>query len=189
MKPQMLLFPWIELLVCWAAWLYPFVLRAPHNQKRPSITVAGPTHLGLLLECIAIALALNIRMPDSSPRPLARVVASLVCAVPGIILGWSAVTHLGRQFRIRAGLYEDHELVRTGPYAVVRHPIYASLLAMLLCTLLLLTPWPWALVSIAIFVTGTEIRVHTEDRLLESRFGEAFHEYRRQVPAYVPFVR
>jgi protein-S-isoprenylcysteine O-methyltransferase Ste14 len=45
-------------------------------------------------------------------------------------------------------LYADHQLVRTGPYAVVRHPIYASLLAMLLATVVLLTPWlrapsPW----------------------------------------------
>ena len=183
----MLLFVWIELLVWWAAWAYPFILRAPHRQKRPSITVAGPTRLGLLLECAAIAIALNIRMPGA-PGP-ARILASMVCGPIGVVLAWTAVTHLGKQFRIHAGLYEDHELVRTGPYAVVRHPIYASLLAMLLCTLLLLTPWPWALVSLAIFVAGTEIRVHSEERLLASRFGEAFHDYRRQVPAYVPFVR
>ncbi len=186
---QMPLFRWIGLLVWWAAWAYPFILRAPHRQRRPSITVAGPTRVGLLLECAAIAMALNIRLPDNAPVGLARLIASLICAPIGVVLAWTAVTHLGRQFRIQAGLYEDHELVRTGPYAVVRHPIYASLLAMLLCTLLLLTPWPWALVSLAVFVAGTEIRVHTEDHLLESRFGEAFRDYRRRVPAYVPFVR
>ena len=185
----MLLLPWIELLVLWSAWLYPFILRAPHGQKRASITAAGPTRVGLALECLAIALALNVRMPANSPPGLPRVAASLVSGALGIVLAWKAVRHLGRQFRIQAGLYVDHELVRTGPYAVVRHPIYASLLAMLLCTLLLLTPWPWALVSVAIFVTGTEVRVHTEDRLLESRFGQAFRDYRRRVPAYVPFVR
>jgi protein-S-isoprenylcysteine O-methyltransferase Ste14 len=185
----MLLFAWIELLVLWAAWLYPFLLRAPHNQKRASITMTGPTLVGLALECLAIAMALNIRLPANAPPGMPRMAASLVCGVLGIVLGWTAVTHLGRQFRIQAGLYEDHELVRTGPYAVVRHPIYASLLAMLLCTLLLLTPWPWALVAVAIFVAGTEVRVRTEDRLLESRFGDAFRDYRHRVPAYVPFVR
>ena len=185
----MLLFTWIELLVCWAAWAYPFILRAPHHQKRASITVAGPTRAGLALECLAIAMALNIRLPASASPDVPRIAASLICATLGILLGWTAVPHLGRQFRIQAGLYEDHELVRTGPYAVVRHPIYASLLSMLLCTALLLTPWVWAVVSVAVFIAGTEIRVHTEDRLLESRFGEAFRDYRRRVPAYVPFVR
>jgi protein-S-isoprenylcysteine O-methyltransferase Ste14 len=143
----------------------------------------------MALECLAIAMALNIRLPADSPASLPRVIASMICGPLGAILSWTAVTHLGKQFRVHAGLYVDHELVRTGPYAVVRHPIYASLLAMLLCTLLLLTPWPWALASLALFLAGTEVRVHTEDGLLESRFGEAFREYRRRVPAYVPFVR
>lgn len=185
----MLLPIWIELLALWALWFYPFLLRAPHVQKRASITVAGPTRVGLLLECTAIALALSLRLPDNAPAGLPRLAASLVCGVTGAILSWTAVTHLGRQFRIHAGLYVDHELVRTGPYAVVRHPIYASLLAMLLATQLAITRWPWMLVSLAIFVTGTEIRVHSEDGLLESRFGNAFREYRRRVPAYLPFVR
>ena len=79
--------------------------------------------------------------------------------------------------------------MRTGPYALVRHPIYTSMLAMLLVTLLVLTPWPWAVVALAVFVGGTEIRVHTEDKLLESRFGEEFRRYRSSVRAYVPFVR
>jgi protein-S-isoprenylcysteine O-methyltransferase Ste14 len=47
----------------------------------------------------------------------------------------------------------------------------------------------WALVCLALFVAGTEIRVHTEDGLLASRFGERFFEYRERVRAYVPFVR
>ena len=62
--------------------------------------------------------------------------------------------HLGRQFRVRAGLYVDHQLVRTGPYSVVRHPIYSSVLAMLLGTALLFTTWPWALAALALFVVG-----------------------------------
>jgi protein-S-isoprenylcysteine O-methyltransferase Ste14 len=109
--------------------------------------------------------------------------------VAAAVTSWNAVIHLGRQFRIHAGLYEDHELVRTGPYAIVRHPIYASLLSMLLCTLLIMTPWEWVALPLALFVAGTEIRVHSEDALLESRFGDDFRNYRRQVRAYVPFVR
>ena len=92
------------------------------------------------------------------------------------VLSWTAVQHLGRQFRINAGLYEDHVLITTGPYGIVRHPIYASLLAMLLSTLSLLTPLSWALISLALFVAGTEIRVATEDELLHTRFGLAFEE-------------
>src|SRR5208283_2939541 len=108
-------------------------------------------------------------------------VLGMAIAIPPVLMAWNAVVHLGKQFRIHAGLYEDHELVRTGPYAIVRHPIYASLLAMLLCTLLILTPWEWVALPLALFIVGTEIRVRSEDALLESRFGDEFRNYRQQV--------
>lgn len=177
------------LAVCWLVWLYPFVFRAPHNQKRPSITLATPTRIGLLLECTAILISFVVRIPlDQWPGPV-RLSGSLILGVLAPILSWTAVHHLGRQFRVNAGLYEDHQLVRSGPYAIVRHPIYSSLLAMLGSTLFLATPWEWAVVLLALFIAGTEIRVHAEDNLLRSRFGDAFIEYQRQTPAYIPFVR
>jgi protein-S-isoprenylcysteine O-methyltransferase Ste14 len=186
---SMRLFSWVELLVWWGLWAYPFIFRAPHKQKRESITVATPTRIGLLLECLAIFLAFVFRTPPGNPPASWRIAASVICGTIAVVLAWTSVTHLGRQFRVHAGLYHDHELVRTGPYATVRHPIYASLLAMLLCTLLLLTPWLWFAVSLALFICGTEIRVYSEEMLLASRFGKQFEAYRKAVPAYVPFVR
>jgi protein-S-isoprenylcysteine O-methyltransferase Ste14 len=185
----MRLFSYVELTVFWLAWAYPFIFRAPHVQKRASITVVAPTRIGLLLECIAIVIAFVFRMPPGHSPGVWRIAASMICGAMAAVLGCTAVTHLGRQFRFHAGLYHDHALVRTGPYALVRHPIYASLLAILLCTLLLLTPWQWMPISLAVFICGTEIRVHSEERLLASRFGEQFEAYRRGVPAYIPFVR
>lgn len=179
---------WVE-LAFWSAWLYPFIFRAPHKQRRESITVAGPTRIGLLLECTAILLAFVFRMPSNYPASVWRMAASAVCGAIAVALAWTSVTHLGRQFRIHAGLYHDHALVKTGPYAIVRHPIYASLLAALLCTLLLLTPWQWIAISLALFICGTEIRVRSEEQLLASRFGAEFESYRKAVPAYIPFVR
>jgi protein-S-isoprenylcysteine O-methyltransferase Ste14 len=185
----MLLIAWVALMVCWFAWLYPFLFRAPHNQKRPSITLVAPTRAGLLLEGIAIFIAFACRLPVDTPPGLLRIAGSMILGPLAGLLSWGAVQHLGAQFRVNAGLYEDHRLVRTGPYAVVRHPIYSSLLAILGSTLFLLTPWQWAVLSLAIFVAGTEIRVHAEDNLLASRFGSEFAEYKRRVAAYVPFVR
>jgi protein-S-isoprenylcysteine O-methyltransferase Ste14 len=180
---------WIVLTTCWCAWAYPFIFRAPHNQKRPSITLTAPTRAGLLLESLAIFIAFACRPASAEPPGALRLVACVLLGATAGILSWTSVTHLGRQFRVNAGLYQDHQLVRTGPYAIVRHPIYSSLFAILLSTICVLTRWNWAIGSIALFVAGTEIRVHAEDRLLASRFGEAFASYQSQVPAYVPFLR
>jgi protein-S-isoprenylcysteine O-methyltransferase Ste14 len=185
----MIMLGWIVLLVSWIVWWYPFIFLAPHNQKRPSITAIGATRVGLFLECLGIFVAFACRLPSNSPPEWWRVAGAIVSGAAAVVLSFSAVRHLGRQFRVHAGLYEDHELVTSGPYAIVRHPIYTSLLAMLGCTLLVLTPWQCAAIALVLFIAGTEIRVHTEDGLLASRFGERFFEYRKRVRAYVPFVR
>lgn len=180
---------WPILVTCWFAWMYPFVFRAPHRQNRQSITVAAPTRIGLLLESIGIGMAFVFHLPLDSDPGLFREVLAILIGPASCYMAWQAVKHLGRQFRVHAGLYHDHELVRTGPYRIVRHPIYSSLFGMLICSILLLTEWKWALISIVFFVAGTEIRVHSEDSLLESRFGEEFRAWKKQVPAYIPFLR
>src|SRR5271166_982112 len=104
-------------------------------------------------------------------------------------LAWMASRHLGRQWRFEAALNEGHELIQTGPYRWVRHPIYASMLGMLLATGTAWTWWPVFVAALVIFVAGTEIRVRAEDRLLAERFQATFLDYRSRVRAYIPFIR
>ena len=105
------------------------------------------------------------------------------------ILVWSAVFRLGRQWRFDAALVPDHELVRTGVYGLVRHPIYTSFFCFFLATGLLVAP-NWVLtIATVLFVIGTEIRVRVEDGLLASQFGAQFRDYKGKVPAYLPFVK
>lgn len=179
----------ILLMVAWVVWIYPFLFRAPHKQDRPSVTRKGATTIGLLLETAGILLAFVFERPADATEPWWQLGAAIVLCAVSCALAWGAVKHLGKQFRVNAGLYVDHELVCTGPYAVVRHPVYAGLLGMLLATIVLVTQWQWAILSLVLFIAGTEIRVHTEDGLLRSRFPDAFEAYRRRVPAYLPFVR
>ena len=100
-----------------------------------------------------------------------------------------AVVQLGKQWGIQAGLYSDHELVRTGPYRVVRHPIYVALLGILIGTGLAVSWRPIVILAGALFIAGMEIRTRAEDALLADRFGEAFEKYRATVAAYIPFLR
>jgi protein-S-isoprenylcysteine O-methyltransferase Ste14 len=143
----------------------------------------------MTLQGAAIFVAWAIRYPHGDNPDTPRVLLSMALAPCAAILAWSAVQHLGSQFRVSAGVFVDHELVRTGPYRVVRHPIYASLLLLLLSTLLLLTPWPWFGISLALYLAGAEIRIRAEDRLLACHFGEDFAKYRKEVRAYIPFLR
>jgi len=178
----------LELLAMWVLWLYPFARKRFTGPKRQSEVMAHSGNWGLALESAGIFFAW-LWLPNTSVPGPARIIASMVLAPVGTVFGWLAVRHLGKQLRILAGLYADHELIRTGPYAVVRHPVYASLFLMMLATGLLFARWPLLLLSIALYIAGTEIRIHAEEGLLRTRFGEHFEDYRRKVPAYLPFVR
>ena len=63
------------------------------------------------------------------------------------------------------------------------------MLCMLLGTGTLLAPWFLFLPAIVLFLVGIEIRVRVEDGLLAGRFGDRFDAYRRQVAAYIPYIR
>lgn len=178
----------LELVLMWIVWLYPFLRKRLTGPKRESNVMAHSANWGLALESAGIFCAWSWLPNTPVPGP-ARAICSMVLAPVATVFGWMAVKHLGKQLRIFAGLYADHELIRTGPYAVVRHPVYASLFLMMLATGLLFARWPMLLASIVLYIAGTEIRIHAEEGLLRARFGEEFEEYRRKVPAYLPFVR
>jgi protein-S-isoprenylcysteine O-methyltransferase Ste14 len=179
----------IELFGIWLIWAWPYLFRAPKVQARKSITVAVPSRIGLLLQAFGLFAVWWFRAPGGLRVSVPAMLAALILGALANVLMWSAIPNLGRQFRIHAGLYEDHELVRSGPYAVVRHPIYASVVALTLATGILISPWQWIAVGTALCIAGSEIRIYTEDRLLESRFGDQFRKYQKKVSAYLPFVR
>jgi protein-S-isoprenylcysteine O-methyltransferase Ste14 len=176
---------WVELTLCWPLWVYPFFVRSRVKRKDSSAITAPAARWGIGVQAIGFFMA---SLRSASPKVPALIVAFFL----GLCSAWMvrrAVKHLGKQWRIQAGLYSDHELVRTGPYMVVRHPIYLSMFGMLLMNGLLLAWWPILMVAAAIFLAGTEVRVRSEDALLASRFGEVFLNYQASVPAYIPFIR
>ena len=118
---------------------------------------------------------------------LVGVIAVVIAAV-SVWLVVAAVRALGRQWAVRARLVEGHKLITSGPYGLVRNPIYSGMTGMLLATGLVLTRWPEFLIAIAIFVTGTLIRVHSEESLLREAFGAEFESYTHRVPALIPGV-
>jgi protein-S-isoprenylcysteine O-methyltransferase Ste14 len=178
----------IELLALWVVWLYPFLRRRFSGPKRESNVLAPHGNWGLLLESLGIFFAW-FRVPGTPAPPEACMAASMILAPLSTVFAWAAVRHLGKQLRIFAGLYPDHELIRTGPYRIVRHPVYLSLFLMMLATGLLFAKWPFLLLAIALYIAGTEIRIHAEEGLLYARFQAEFEDYRSSVPAYIPFLR
>jgi protein-S-isoprenylcysteine O-methyltransferase Ste14 len=185
MNPQYAL---IVLLAGWVVWVASFVRARKLKTTEPAKIVDRRARWGIALAGIGYGLLMQGRWWERDLTlwrlPFAVVFLALAC-----VLAWTGTRALGRHWRIDAGLSADHELIMSGPYRMVRHPIYASMLFMFLGMGTLMTPPLLFAIATVFFLVGTEIRVHVEESLLASRFGDTFVDYKRRVPAYIPFVR
>ena len=170
----------------WLLWATPFVRAKRHTG--PAKVLDRRARWGILLVALGYSLLLQGKYWER-PLPLWRLGISTCFLLLAALLSWTGTRALGRQWRIDAGLSSDHELVTCGPYRVVRHPIYTSMLCLFLGIGVAVSPPLLLTVAAILFVAGTEIRVRLEERLLASHFGGTFTEYRRRVPAYIPFLR
>jgi protein-S-isoprenylcysteine O-methyltransferase Ste14 len=88
----------------------------------------------------------------------------------------------------RAVIFEDHELITGGPYALLRHPDYSAILALWLGAGLGTLNGP-LLLFFPLFLLGTWMEARVEERLLESQFGESYRTYARGRCRFIPRFR
>jgi protein-S-isoprenylcysteine O-methyltransferase Ste14 len=179
----------IELLLCWLAWSSAFIQPRKVAKEQKKAVRAPASRWGIFLVMLAFACSWTYVKPRGFEKPAAELIASMILAPLAVWLVYAATRHLGKQWRYEAALSEDHNLITTGPYRRLRHPIYASMLGMLVATLLAWTWWPMLIASLVFFVAGTEIRVRAEERLLADRFQAEYAAYRKRTWAYIPLLR
>ena len=115
--------------------------------------------------------------------------ATVTLAFGSAMLGMLAVRELGKQWSLTARVLDAHELVQSGPFAHVRHPIYSALLGLLLATgLALSTAW-LTLLAAAVYLIGTYSRALREEALLRAHFGAAYEAYAARVPRLLPWKK
>lgn len=106
----------------------------------------------------------------------------------GFAFCWWARLHLGRLWSAYVTLKEGHRVVDTGPYALVRHPIYSGLMLSAL-GLALLRATPLAFLGWALFSLGFAMTARIEERFLRQQLGEeAYGAYSRRVGMLVPKI-
>jgi protein-S-isoprenylcysteine O-methyltransferase Ste14 len=148
------------------------------------------SRLGIIFQAVGIGLVgfgpTKPTLPPLGPAAIAGSLAVVLLMTGAIGLFAASSSALGRNWSVVARTRTDHELVRQGPYAYVRHPIYLGMLLFLLSLAVALGHWLQLLAAIPVFLIGTTIRTRIEDRLLEAQFGIEFRDYARTTPAIIP---
>jgi protein-S-isoprenylcysteine O-methyltransferase Ste14 len=99
---------------------------------------------------------------------------------------WSR-RHLGRNWSTKVRIAEEHELVRSGPYRFVRHPIYTAMLGMSLGTTIVSGEYHSLLGSLIVAIAYWR-KIRIEETALGGAFGAEYDEYRRKSWALVPLI-
>jgi protein-S-isoprenylcysteine O-methyltransferase Ste14 len=181
---------WRFIGVCWLAWLALWLGMA-FFQKR---TVERPERAwslgsGIVLVVVFLLFRLGTHAPTRPAYGVSPLLGGLCAGV--VVAGlaftaWARFT-LGGNWSGAIVLKEDHELVKSGPYAYVRHPIYTGLLTMLLATVVVYArPIGFAAFALAFVALWGKLR--REERLMTSHFPDEYPAYRARTKSLIPFV-
>ncbi len=99
---------------------------------------------------------------------------------------WARV-HLGRNWSSMPAIRVDHKLIRTGPYSIVRHPIYTGILFAIAGTAIIIGE-PLGLIAFFLILVVYLWKIRMEEKYLQEEFGEDYAQYKKEVPALIPFL-
>jgi protein-S-isoprenylcysteine O-methyltransferase Ste14 len=173
-----------------AVWLIAW-LRTKRTQERAPLSsrllYAVPVMIGSYLFFNNNATSVWGRARLFPGNPVLDSIAVLVTAL-GIGFAIWARFYLGTNWSSAVSVKVGHELIRTGPYTWVCHPIYSGLLLALVGTALQ-QDRVIALIAVALFWLGFWIKSRMEEEFMRKTFGEQYVEYRKSTGALIPKLR
>ena len=180
---------WIAFLLYWQ------IIKATSTKSKTTqrLEPAASRILRALAFLIVIVLLSITRIPlpwlyrQLWPSDIWSFEVGAAVTVVGLLFAVWARQHLGSNWSRSVTIKQDHELITTGPYAQVRHPIYTGILAGFLGTAIALAQVRGVIGFVLIFlVLWAKLRM--EEKWMRSQFGETYASYAHQTAALVPYL-
>lgn len=176
---------WLIWLVSWLAaalWADPAAKRAGFQAefRYRSVAIAGT--ILLFIPAHGYYGRLRLWIPN-----LAEAWLCVALIAVGLAFAWWARLHLGRLWSGTVTAKAGHHVVDTGPYGLVRHPIYTGLLLAILATMAA-KGTVWGIAGAALLTIGIVIKARLEEEFLRGELGAAYDDYSGRVPMLVPFA-
>ncbi|HEY1724444.1 MAG TPA: isoprenylcysteine carboxylmethyltransferase family protein [Steroidobacteraceae bacterium] len=113
--------------------------------------------------------------------------SGVALVVAGLIFSIWARRTIGRNWSGTVTVKQDHELITSGPYALVRHPIYTGLLLMFIGSAIARGEWR-GVVAVVIVLVALWRKLRLEERFMTETFGDAYRRYREHTAALIPWL-
>jgi len=177
---------WLVWLAFWIVWGF----QTKTTARRESL--GSRLSHGLPLLAAAVLMA-SRRLPIDGlygrflPATTAAAMSGIAVTAIGLAFAIWARLHLGGNWSGTITLKQDHTLVRTGPYRLVRHPIYSGLLLALLGSAIAMGEWR-GLLAVALAWLALLRKASLEERWMRANFGDDYERYASEVPALIPSI-
>ena len=183
----LLLIPWVIFLIYWIIGAF----KTHATRQKESF---ASRYLVVLLEVAGYLLVFN-QATEIGFLGMRFIPRTLTGAVSGVLLTWLGIGlaiwaryHLAEYWSARVTIKEDHQLIRTGPYAHFRHPIYSGLVLATIGTALVIGKWR-CVVGFVLALIGYCIKARKEEEMLTQQFGDAFREHQEHTGFLLPRFR
>jgi protein-S-isoprenylcysteine O-methyltransferase Ste14 len=146
-----------------------------------------PLIVALVVLWLAPRLGVGALTARAIPQSAAVSVIAVILVACGVGFAVWARVHLAGNWSARVTVKQDHQLIRTGPYRYVRHPIYTGMLLALAGTFVFVGT-PLALIAFALITVSFARKLMVEERFMTATFGADYDQYRRETARLIPFV-
>ena len=178
----------------WLSWILYWLWAARHAKPNARLETVGSRLLHAVPLLVAVALLWVDRVPVAFlgarifPATLWPFWIGALLTTLGMLFSVWGRVHLGRNWSAVVTVKENHELIDTGPYALVRHPIYTGLIAAIVGSAVARNDWRGVL---AVLIAGAALwgKLRLEERWMTEQFGSRYVAYARRVPALIPFAK
>ena len=183
--------PETAIAAAWLLWIASWIAAARWADpaaKRPALGTESLYRIATVLGVVLLVDPFE-RLGDARVWRLGAGIGWVLVglALAGLLFTWWARLHLGRLWSSSVTKKADHCVIDTGPYAIVRHPIYTGLFAAIFATALVKGTLS-GIAGALVITFGFWIKARVEERFLSEQLGpEAYDSYRRRVPMLVPF--
>lgn len=179
--------------VAWILFLLYWQIKAINTKPTQRLEPAASRVLRVFIFLIVIVLLSTTRIPlrwlylGLWPVGLWPFWLGAAVTIAGLLFAVWAREHLGRNWSRSVTIKQGHELITTGPYAVVRHPIYTGILTGFLGMAIAISQVRGFIAFVLIFLVF-QIKLRMEEQWMRSQFGEAYATYAHETAALVPYL-
>jgi protein-S-isoprenylcysteine O-methyltransferase Ste14 len=178
------------LWIGWGAYWWALSVHVKAAARRESVASRLLHVVPLLLAAILLWLPrLRVGVLDERFVPFAAwpFWTGAALTLVGLLFTVWARVHLGSNWSGIVTVKEGHELITSGPYGIVRHPIYTGLLLAFIGSAIARGEWRGVL-AVALVVGALSRKLRLEERWMREQFGNAYQAYSQRVAALVPFL-